>query len=171
MIKIISCVLILFSSVALGYLKSKDFEKRQKILTCLKANVIFMENEMMLIRTNVLDIIKKLSKSGGDMRQFYNEVVNQYNKDTESAISEIWKISADKFFKEAPVLKSDIDILCLLGEGLGKSDIEGQQKIFNTVKQELDIKLEEAVNDKNKNSRLYKSLGFYMGVLIIVMFF
>ena len=35
----------------------------------------------------------------------------------------------------------------------------------------LNMRLDEAVSDKNKNARLYKSLGFYFGILLVIMFF
>lgn len=170
MLKILSCVLILFSSASLGYLKSKDFERRQKILTAFKTNVVFMQNEMSFVKTNIIDIIKKLSNSRCVTDAFYKEILIEYEKQGESAISDLWVKSAHNIFKDEPVLKGDLEVICLMADGIGKSDVEGQNKIFNTVKSALDIKIDEAVTDKNKNAKLYKSLGFYMGVLIIVMF-
>ncbi len=170
MLKILACALIIFSSAALGYLKSKDFERRQKILTAFEANVVFMQNEMSFVKTNVIDIIKKLSNFGGVTDVFYKEILTQYVNKNESTISDLWVESAHKNFKDEPILKGDLEVICLMAEGIGKSDVEGQNKIFNAVKSALKIKIDEAILDKNKNARLYKSLGFYVGVLIVVMF-
>ncbi|MBE7038548.1 MAG: hypothetical protein E7404_06585 [Ruminococcaceae bacterium] len=171
MIKILSCIMILISSIALGYLKALDFEKRYSVLVSLKTSIVFIENEMSLIRESVIDIIKKLCSKDLETGLFYKEVLNEKEKNNEMAISDVFKIAADNFYKYMPITNDDKALLYLLGESFGKSDVEGQIKIFNTLKCELDAKIEEAKSLKNKNAKLYKSLGFYMGILIIVMLF
>jgi len=171
MIKILSCVMVFLSSYLLGYLKALDLEKRYLILTSYNTSIVFIENEMSLIRESVIDIIKKLANTDMEISTFYKIVLSEKEKNPHLAISDIFKTATENYFKIVPLLKEDKDLFYLLGKSFGKSDIEGEIKILNTLKTQLNTKTDKAKKDKEKNLKLYKSLGFYLGLLIIVMLY
>ena len=79
MIKILSCVMVFLSSYLLGYLKALDLEKRYLILTSYNTSIVFIENEMSLIRESVIDIIKKLANTDMEISTFY-KIVAEYTE-------------------------------------------------------------------------------------------
>ncbi len=171
MFKILACAAILFSSTALGFLKAADFEKRENILKHLKSDLDFIQNEIAFMLTPIDEIIGKLSRKEGELKIFYKSVYEKILQNTDVPFSQIWLGETKKLEKVLPLTKSDTDVLSLLGQSFGKSDVDGQISAIKTAFQSLNIQLDSAVSDKNKNSRLFKSLGFYAGILIIVMFF
>lgn len=171
MIKLLSCVMVFISSCALGYLKALDFEKRYLILTSYNTSIVFIENEMSLIRENVIDIIKKLADTDMEISTFYKIVLEEKEKNKHLAISDVFKTASENFYKNSPLLKEDKELFYLLGKSFGKSDIEGEIKVLNSLKVNLNTKIELAKKDKEKNLKLYKSLGFYLGLLIIVILY
>ena len=91
------------------------------------------------------------------------------NKDV--PLSEIFDAETDKINEYFPLKKGDGDGLHFLARSLGKSDTDGQSALILQAERALNMRLDEAVSDKNKNARLYKSLGFYFGILLVIMFF
>ena len=53
---------------------------------------------------------------------------------------------------------------------LGKTDIDGQIGIINRTCNILKNQLEEAIDSKKKNSKMYKTIGFAMGLMIAILF-
>lgn len=63
----------------------------------------------------------------------------------------------------------DIDIILGFGKNLGSTDRENQEKNFRLVKYQLGVQLKEAEEERNKNERLYKSLGFLLGAALVIL--
>lgn len=51
---------------------------------------------------------------------------------------------------------------------LGTSDIEGEQGIINMTINALETELNEAIENKNKNSKMYKTVGLATGLIIAI---
>jgi len=64
--------------------------------------------------------------------------------------------------------KDDIEILRNLGNMLGKTDSEGQVNQIEEIKELLNIQIENANIDKQKNEKLYKTLGMTIGLAIVI---
>ncbi|UKI36551.1 MAG: stage III sporulation protein AB [Clostridiales bacterium] len=60
----------------------------------------------------------------------------------------------------------------MLARSLGKSDTDGQSALILQAERALNIRLDEAVSEKTKKTRAFiKSMGFYFGILLVIMFF
>lgn len=171
MFKLFASFMILISSTLLGFLRAADFEKREKILKRLKYDLDFIKNEITFMRTPVEGIIKKLSETEGELKIFYKTVYDEIRKNADTSVSQIWLCKTEETLKLMPITKGDADVLRLLGQSFGKSDTDGQSAVINTAAENLNLQLCNAVSEKEKNSHLFKSLGFYAGILIVVMFF
>ena len=65
--------------------------------------------------------------------------------------------------------KEDIDIIRNLGRLLGKTDIEGQISEIKLVNNFLDIQIKDAEEEKNKNEKMYRTLGIVAGMTITIL--
>lgn len=171
MLKFLSCVIVLFSSTFLGFLKAADFEKREKILRCFLSDFVFIKNEITELKTPVLSIMRKLADLNCETSDFYRRVCEKSVQNKDVPISEIFSFEAERAKEYFPLKSGDTDVLRSLALSFGKSDIEGQRALLSQAEKNLNLRLDDAVREKNKNARLYKSLGFYFGILLVVMFF
>ncbi len=62
----------------------------------------------------------------------------------------------------------DKQILKSLGKLLGKTDIDGQISQIEIVETFINTQIEKAENEKNKNSKMYKTLGVVLGLVIVI---
>ena len=65
----------------------------------------------------------------------------------------------------------DIELIKSLGTLLGKTDIEGQMSEIEQFKTMLETQIKIAEEEKNKNSKMYKSLGTIIGLAIVIVLF
>jgi stage III sporulation protein AB len=69
-----------------------------------------------------------------------------------------------------PLKKEDIEILEDIALGLGKSDSQSQINIINPATERIKAKLKESTEKEAKLGKMYKSLGFAAGIIIVIMF-
>ena len=67
--------------------------------------------------------------------------------------------------------QEDITFLKTLGNVLGKTDVEGQMSEINQFQTILKVQIENAEEEKNKNAKMYKSLGTIIGLAIVIILF
>ena len=65
----------------------------------------------------------------------------------------------------------DITLMKNLGNVLGKTDIEGQMSEINQFLLLLKEQIKNAEEEKNKNAKMYKSLGTIIGLAIVIILF
>lgn len=51
----------------------------------------------------------------------------------------------------------------------GKTDVKGQLSIISLTEKLIEVQIEKAEEEKNKNAKLYKTLGIVSGVGICIL--
>ena len=64
--------------------------------------------------------------------------------------------------------KEDKDIIKGLAKMLGKTDIDGQVSEIRLTCKFLDVQIKDAEIEKNKNEKLYKTLGATVGLALVI---
>ena len=64
--------------------------------------------------------------------------------------------------------QEDKDILKNLGKLLGKTDIEGQLSEIELTSSFLDSQIKKAEQERERNGKLYKTLGVITGIGIVI---
>ena len=164
-IKLIILNLILVSSTIIGITFSKKYTYRVKELQEMKnALNIFMTKIKFTyepIPSTFLYISEKVE--GNVSKIFKNATEEMENKPA----GEAWDKSLDAIVTN--MKKEDIDIIRNLGRLLGKTDIEGQISEIKLVNNFLDIQIKDAEEEKNKNEKMYRTLGIVAGMTITIL--
>ncbi len=128
---------------------------------------------------NLLNIFKVKIKFTCDTIQ---EIFNQLYEDTPNEIGEIFKKANEymetysakeawnKSLEEAKtdLTKEDIETLKNLGKILGETDVEGQINQIELTETLLKNQIKEALEEKVKNSKMYRTLGVTVGLAISI---
>ena len=69
---------------------------------------------------------------------------------------------------ETNLTKEDINVLLMLSKMLGQTDVEGQISQIEVTETFLEKQIAEAVEEKNKNEKLYRKLGTTIGLAIVI---
>ena len=162
LIKFIDIMLILSICSYLGIYKAKKFEDRviqlnkfQNALVMFKGKVeftyeplknIFEEISKIIYEDNE-NIFKNVIKSNGN-------ICTNWNAETD--------LVKNNFNKE------DREVIKMLGKMLGKTDVKGQVSEIELTMNLVGRQIQKAEKEKEKNSKLYKTMGVVCGLGICI---
>ena len=69
---------------------------------------------------------------------------------------------------ETNLKEDDTNVLLMLSKMLGQTDVEGQISQIEITETFLEKQIAEAVEEKNKNEKLYRKLGTTIGLAIVI---
>ena len=163
-------ILILTSSTSVGFLLSKKYTDRVKELKSLSNLITLLQNKIKFTHKplgEILEEIVNVKENSGIIGIFSKTSQKLKNKKFEEAWNEA--ISEQRFFLN--LNQEDITFLKTLGNVLGKTDVEGQMSEINQFQTILKVQIENAEEEKNKNAKMYKSLGTIIGLAIVIILF
>lgn len=135
----------------------------------LSARVRFLEHYISLItvleteiRYRALSLSQILDRHREDNPLFV--CFKECAKEGELPFPEQWKNSAEKIPPSSGLTSEDIRLISEFGYGLGTSDVEGQLSHCRFSTELAKARFEKAREEKQKKSRLYSMLGFFLGI-------
>ena len=163
--KIIILMGIVGSSSYIGILKSKTFENRVRNLIKISEALNIFKTKIEFTYEPIKEIFEEISNVIYQNKEnvFKNTIENIKEKSVSSCWIEATEKSKEDFTKE------DIEVLKTLGKLLGKTDKSGQVSQIELTEKLLEKQIEKAETDKNKNTKLYKTLGTVLGLGICIL--
>lgn len=162
-IKFMISSLIIYICTYLGVYKSKSYEIREEELKKLKNAFNFFRSKIEFTYEPVKEIFMQISKV------IYEDKSNVFYKCAFYLEEETAQISWNKAIEECnDIKKEDKEVLKIFGKLLGKTDKNGQISEIELTQNFLDKQIQKAELEKNKNSKLYKSLGTLLGIGIVI---
>ena len=83
-------------------------------------------------------------------------------------MEDAWNNSIEKHLSNSFLNKLDIELIKNFGKIVGKSDTEDQKKHFNLIYAQLEHHEKMAEEERKKNERMYRSLGFLLGAALYI---
>ena len=154
-IKLLILNLILITSTIIGITFSKKYAYRVKELQEMKnALNIFMTKIKFTYEPIPSTFMYISEKVEGNVCKIFKNAVEEM----ESKSATVTNMKED-----------DIGIIKNLGRLLGKTDIEGQLNEIKLVNNFLDTQIRTAEDEKNKNEKMYRTLGIVAGMTITIL--
>lgn len=163
------CIGLVIICTILGIKKSRKYEIRGYILNDFITTFKSLENDIKYMLISLPDAIEKIRHTlrdeikdvlGAISVHMINESdIDSMNKKVMSEINGIYELT---FY--------DKEIIYQGFSNLGKADVESQVNIIQNTVTSLSRQLNEANEEKNKNFRLYRSLGTAIGLMIAIVF-
>lgn len=166
MIKYLSLIMILISAIYIGNLMSKKYINRVKELIQLKLALNVLKSKIKFTQIPLKDIFEQILKSTEqeNIKKFWNNVIKELDKNFE--IEMAWQNAVNN--TETNLNKEDQNILLDMGKMLGKTDVDGQVSNLEIASTFIDTQIQKAEVGRQKNSKLYKTLGVVSGLGIII---
>lgn len=162
-IKVLGCILIVFSSASIGL---NHIGKLKNRVSALCEIIEFINIIKIKIGYELCDI-PNMFESLSD-KYLIAQNCSKHLKN-ETSLKSAWYNSVDEY-KEKYYLKSqDIDLLKDFCVCLGQTDIEGQISNFNMYSKLIEQNLEEAKEDINDKSKVIFSTSMFAGLLISIL--
>jgi stage III sporulation protein AB len=129
-----------------------------------------LETEISYTSTPLPDAFQNVSvKSRSPAKELFMEAGCNLKSRTYSTVGEAFEKALDTIKDRMSIAKEDIEVLKSFGYSMGTSDTEGQVKSFRLVLKQLEGQEVKAEELRNKNERLYKSLGLLGGIAVTIL--
>lgn len=155
-IKLLGSVLVIGASFSVGYYMSKSLGRRRKFLNSF---IVFLNSLAINIKYNSEDIYTLVARCA-DSKELQSLCIKlDYSKSFYS----LWQGGVLTIPKAYSLNKKDIELLMEFGSQLGKTDVDGQLKHIELYKIMFLKQLADAEEQVSQKSRLYKTMGFFIG--------
>lgn len=168
MLKIMSCILLISCSCMLGIMKSYN----------LKTRCVELENAIETLRMLDIDITYKkepLAKSFEKISSvkscYLTEMMRHcsHSLKNQRTLDESWHMAKTRNDPNNSLSDNDMIILDDLLVSLGKSDSEGQHRLFEAAILRLRSNLNEAKNIESKKGKMYISISTAAGIVTSIL--
>lgn len=165
-LKILILILVFGSSFSIGKLIAGKYINRVKELKEMKSALNIFETKIKFTYESVPEIFEQI---GNQMEGNIGSVFKESSKKMKDvSAGEAWIQSIEK--TESNLNKEDKEILKKLGKLLGRIDADGQISEIELVSNFLDTQIDIAENERNKNEKMYKTLGGIIGLTLVIIF-
>lgn len=172
MVKLIGAVLILFSASMVGWQIGRYYAYRPVQLRSLLVALQMLETEIVYgftpLHRAFVKVGHRVSKDVGQL--FLSAAELLITERAQSAEDSLRQAMASHWPKTA-LRKQEADVIASLGQVLGSSDRQDQQKHLRLAVTHLRGIEQEARTEQEKYEKMYKSLGFLGGLLVVILMF
>lgn len=172
-LKVVCLATILIICVGIGFNISAKYTSRVNGLKKMLRALNIFEEKIKFTYEPIPNIFEEL---GDNFSNSKNDNKNDYVGEIFSRASvnmrtmqagEAWENAIDSV--NTNFTKEDINIIKGLAKMLGKTDLDGQVSEIRLTKQFINTKIEEAEIERQKNSKLYKTLGATIGLATVIL--
>ena len=166
-IKWTSLVLIFALVTLLGNIISKKYKNRVKELKELKVTLNIIETKIKFTQQPLTEIFKEIANNEKNNKSV-NIIFKEASQNMEESFGQVWGNAISKSRTKLSLTDEDINIIEGMGKTLGTTDIEGQVKEIEIIKEFIDNQIEKAEEERKKNEKMYKMLGGIAGIGIVI---
>lgn len=164
LIKYFILFLILILATMVGKYLSKKYVYRLEELEDIKNALNILKSKIKFTYEPIPEIFEEISKtSSRNISKLFKTAKIKMNDLT---ANEAWEEAIEE--SQNNLKKEDKDVLKTLSKLLGQTDIEGQISQIEITENFLESKIQEAMEEKKKNEKLYTRLGTIMGLAIVI---
>lgn len=168
-LKILGSLLIVFSSSIIGYYLGNKYSARLENLLHIEQCIKILETEIVYGAVPIPDALNNVYLKGNKKVSYiFQQIRNNllYNKDVDLLRS--FEMVKRQLIEELNLKEEDIELFLSLGRLLGTSDRTDQEKNFKLILNQIEILINEAKLEKDKNEKMYKNLGILAGIAIVI---
>ena len=158
-------MLVFISCILIGNLMAKKYINRVTELKDVKNALNMFETKIRFTYAAVPEVFEDIAK------QYKTNTVGKIFENVsellkEKTAGEAWIEGVDK--TNCSLTKEDKAILKNLGKMLGKTDLEGQISELKLVNDFLNTQIDLAEQERQKNEKMYRTLGTVMGLGLVI---
>ncbi|AAO36133.1 stage III sporulation protein SpoAB [Clostridium tetani] len=170
--KLLGALLTIASSTAIGFLYSNKFKKRVYQLKSIERAVYEIKNEILYTYTPLPELFSKTSeKSSFPINKLFESISNLLKTNAVNSVYEAFIKGFQKVEDKMELKKEDKDLILNLAKTFGESDVQGHMNIISLTLEGLKKQITEGEIAMKKNIKMYRYLGFTIGMMIVITLF
>lgn len=172
LIKIVTSIVIITSSSIIGFLYSRKYYNRVESLIYLQNCIQLLETEVLYLATPLPDALENVYRKGNKKVSYiFKQVKDYWLTERETGFFICFEKTLNQSMDKISLTDQDVEILLSLGKVLGVTNRHDQEKYFKTTLEQLKLQQREAELNKERNEKMYRSLGVLAGLTIVIILF
>lgn len=167
MVKFFGALLIIIACGGAGFFKGQKFAKRPVQIRKLRSVLQNLETEISWTATPLPEALNKVGKiAGAPVGLLFIKASDLIRENAYFSVGEAWEHALQKTKQYLAVGQEELEILKSFGYGLGNSHREEQIKNLSLVREHLKSLEITAEAEKVKYEKMYRTMGFLVGMAI-----
>lgn len=167
--KLMLLIIVVILCTAIGYLYGEEFKNRYVQLKELMRVIIDLQNEILYAHTPIPEALDKIAlKTKEPVNSLLGSISQKLMNNQVSDIYTAFNESINEHRKQLSLQEGDYNILLDLSKSLGETSIYGQESIFQLAKEKLSGELDISYEESKRNTKVYRSLGVGIGLMIAI---
>lgn len=168
-LKTVLLIVIFSICTSIGILHGRTFSTRLENLIYLEQCIKILETEIVYGSTPLPQALTNVFEKGNPRVSFIFEAIKRDLLENKRGDIYLSFISVKEIlFTKLNLKKVDVESFISLGRVLGTSNREDQEKNLKITLNQISGLIFEAREERNKNEKLYKTLGLITGIGIII---
>lgn len=167
MFKAILCLIIIFASGGLGILKAQSYRQRLDELTEFSDMMRMLQTEMSYRKDPLPAVFARISEYKDNRAMDLLATCSLSMKESLD-LHQCWEHALRRAYRGSCLKETDLQIIKDIGLQIGKSDIRGQAAMFSLIEAKLSAQTEEAAKEHETKGKMYRGLGFSIGIVVSV---
>lgn len=168
-IRIIFNSLILIITSIMGFMFGNIYSKRAKSLLDLQYCIRVLQSEIINGSTPLPEALENVSLKGrGSIAKLFKLIKEDLITEKREDIYISFSLQEEILKNRYAFNSQDIEIFLYLGKILGKTNSKDQDKNMKFIINQLENHYIEAEEEKSKNTKLYRTLGFLTGLGVVI---
>jgi stage III sporulation protein AB len=169
-VKVFGCLVIMVCATLAGFVLANGYKKRVRELRAFQQALQMLESEILYTSTPLPQAVDRTARSlAAPVNRIFAVVGKVLDSRTGCTAGEAWCMGVDQTKDLLSLDSEDIEIIRSFGKNLGSVDKENQEKSFTLAKYQLRAQQAKAEEERSKNERLYKNLGFLLGAALVIL--
>ena len=174
-VKLACCAAIIICCGIAGVEYARKFTRRESVLSKFIAFISRIEQEVVYACSPITRIMEEMRTSDAYPEEICEFLLDELHKDENKDFNSCWSGAIYLWLRrhgdEAMLDNEDREALKLLMQDTLTTDSGGQEKLFRLKKSHLEERRAAAGEKRKKNQKLFRSIGFLIGILISILIY
>lgn len=163
-------VLVLAAGTGAGWVVAQGYARRPVELRALRQALATLRAEILYRSSSLAEAWAEVARrSPAPVTALFQEASGRLGTDRAGTAMVAWEAGLKRLAEESSLFPEDLEILRHLGQALGTSGREEQERVLALADQELASAEEIARAEREKNARLWQYLGFALGAAVVLL--
>ncbi len=166
-IKIIGALIIIFACGSAGIFKGQRYARRPVQIRKIRSALQNLETEITWAATPLPEALNRVGKIiGNPINSLFIRASVLIEKNKNKTVGELWEKALKEIKNTLSIGDEELEVLKNFGYSLGNTHKEEQVKNINLTKEHLKSLEIKAETEKTKYAKMYRTLGFLLGMAL-----
>ncbi len=146
-----------------------NFKKRVRQLEELQNAMTQLEYSIDFSGITLSDAFERIAhNTETSLKPVFLYVSQRLKTNPGSDMKSVWKRAIDKWRDDLALTETDIEIIKDFSEVLGEGNREKEKNNIKITAMRLSMAVHEAISERDRNVKMYRGLGFLVGIFIVI---